>query len=122
MIKLSGKAYLVLLVFVVHATLTFLLCNNLAGVFHNDLVRAEAAVASHSVAAVGRLDHFDADTVLASLGTSRGECRKCSVGTCCLSGIAVDVVALIKHDSVLAVVATAVFRFANALGIVLVVR
>lgn len=106
-------------VFFSHSSLALFLGDNLTSILHDDLVRAEAAVASHAVATIRRLDDFYTNAILATLGTSCLQIGKGSVVADFLAHVAVVLVAFVKHAAVLAVLAAGVVRLAYTLGLVI---
>lgn len=116
----QGRAYLVVLVYLGHTALALLLRDDLSGVLHDDLMRLKAAVASHTVASISRLDHLHTDAVFASLGPSSRQIRKGAICAISLSGIAVRFVALVEHDAVLTALAAAIVGFADTFGLIVV--
>jgi hypothetical protein len=111
--------YLVILVDFVHSSFAFLLGDDLARILHDDLVRLEAAIAADAVAAVGRLDDLDSHAVLAAPGSPGCQVGKGSIRAARLADVAVCVVALVEHDSVLARLAAAVLWLAYTLGLII---
>ncbi len=106
----------------IHSPVALFLCYNLTSIFHDDLVRLEAAVAADSVTAVRRLDNLDTDAILAALGSTSSQGRKGTVCAQVFAQVAVPLIALVEHDAVLAVVTTALVGRANAFGDVVEVR
>jgi hypothetical protein len=102
--------YLIVLVVLVHAPVTLLFCNDLTCVFDNDLVRFEAAVSAHPIAAVLGLDDFHANPILAPFASPLLEVSKRSIGTVGAARRAVPIITFVEHDSVLAGVVAAVLR------------
>ena len=64
-ITVTPATNLVVLVLLVHSSIALLLGDDLARVLENDLMRLERAVAAHTIPTVCRLDHIDANVVLA---------------------------------------------------------
>ena len=110
--------HIVVLVLIVHASFTFLLRDDFTGVLHDDLIGLEIAVAPDTVATVRSLDHFNTNTILATLAATCCQISKGAIVAMLLSDVAVVVIAFVKHDSVLAVVAAAIFRATHTLGVV----
>ena len=112
--------YLIFLVDLLHAALTLRLCNDFSSIFHNDLVRLKRSHGSHTVAAVFRVDHFDAIIVAVAFGTSP-KFGKGTVATLLRSQSAVCAVTLVSHDTIVTGVSTTIFFVTIALrGILLV--
>jgi hypothetical protein len=114
------SSHLVVFVNLVHAALTLNLSDNLTGILHDDLVGLEAAVAANAVTTIRSLDNLNTNSVLAAPRSTGCEISESTVGAMLLPDIAVVLVALVQHDSVLAAFATTVLRLANALGRVIV--
>lgn len=62
----DGLYYLGVLIALVHALVTLALCDDLAGVFDNDLVRLECTVGPYAVATISCLHDLNANVVFAS--------------------------------------------------------
>jgi hypothetical protein len=114
----NGATNLIVLVFVVHASLALFLRDDLTRVFHNDLIRVEVAIAANAIATVRGLDNLDANTVLAAFASTSHEIGKGAVVAKLLANIAIVVVAFVEHDSVLAILATAIVGSAHTLRVV----
>jgi hypothetical protein len=84
-------------------------------------MRTEAAVAPNTIATIGGLDDLHAHSVFTALGSSDCQVRESTIRAMRSSNIAVGRIAFVEHDSILAALATAIFGFAHALGLVVVV-
>lgn len=62
--------YLRILVALVHAFVTLVLCDDLPSIFDNDLIRLERTVGPYAVATISCLHDLDANVVFASRFTS----------------------------------------------------
>lgn len=116
------ETYVVVFVDLIHSSVALFFCDNLTSIFHDNLVRFEAAVAAHSVTTVRGLDNLDTDTILAAFGSTSGQGRKGTVCAKFFAQAAVALVTLVKHYTVLAIVTTTVLRRANTFGYVVEVR
>ena len=110
----DSKAYLVVLVPRVHPVLAFLLRDDLAGVLDDDLVGRKGPVAPDAVAAVGRLDHLDADVVFPARLAPFLQILEAAVRARLRADAAVVVVAFVEHQSVETVVVAAARGLADA--------
>lgn len=113
-----GLPYLVVLIHFIHPPLTLLLGDNLSGVFHDDLVGAEAAIAPDAVAPIARFYHLNTNAEPSTLLSPILEELEGAVGAMGEADIAVRLVALVEHDAVLALVSTALLGLADTLGLV----
>ncbi len=107
---------IVLLVDGVHPLIALLLRDNLPGIFGDDLVRLEGAVASDAIPAVGSLDDFDPDIILAAGFPSASQFGEASICAVLFTDAAIGVVAFVKHESVLTIVVTSRLWRADASG------
>lgn len=113
------SAYLVILVDFIHSSFAFLFGDDLACVFHDDLVRLEAAIAADAIAAVRRLDNLDTDAIFSALGSPGRQVGKGTVCAFGLANVAICVVAFVEHDSVLTRLGTAILWLAHTLGLII---
>lgn len=99
-------AYLIVLVDLIHTSITLIFCDDLTSVLDNDLVSIKAAVGAHTVAAICGLDNLHTNPVFATLASSVFEILESSVGTLLTAKGTISLVTLVEHDSVLAVIST----------------
>ena len=107
------QTYLVVLVILIHASITFIFCNNLASILDDDLMRVKAAVASYAVAAISSLDDFDTNPVLATALPAFLQISEGAIGAMTLTGCAIVVITFVEHDSVLAILIASTLWGAN---------
>lgn len=62
----SYLAYLSILIFLIHAAIALFFGDNLADVFHDNLVGFERSVCSNAITSILRLEDLDSNTILAS--------------------------------------------------------
>lgn len=113
-----AETYLVVLVLGFHAIAAFLVCDNLTRVLHDDLVRRKATVGADAIATVCRLDDLNTNAVLSTARLSLLKIGKGAVRAVFAPNVAVLLVTLVEHNSVLTALATAIVGCANALGLV----
>jgi hypothetical protein len=113
-----GLPYLVVLIHLIHPPLTLFLGDDLSSVFHDDLVGAEATIAPDAVAPIARFYDLNTNAEPATLLGSILKELEGAVGAMGEADIAVRLVALVQHDAVLALVATALLGLADALRLV----
>lgn len=114
----ESSTYLIALILLVHSALTFSLCDDLTGVFHDDLVRLEASVASNSITAICGLDDLHANAEATALLGPRIQPLESAVLTVLLANVAIRIVALVEHYAVLAVLSTPILGLANTLRLI----
>jgi len=109
-------AYIVVFVIFIHAAITLILSNDFSGIFNNNLVRIEAAIASDAIPSISSLDDLDTDSVRAANFTSFLQFSESAIGACCSSCATVGVITLIEHDSILTIFVASILWSAHALG------
>jgi hypothetical protein len=112
-----GITDLVVFVYLVHPAITLFLGDNLARVLHDDLVGFEAAVGTHSITSIFRLEHFNTGPVSTTFLGTLLKILESSVGTQGLADVAVGLVAFIQHDPVLTLLCASIFGLTHALGL-----
>lgn len=113
---IPGKTHLVVLVLLIHSTFTLLVGDDLARVLHNDLMRFKAAVATHTISSVFGLEDLNTYAVTTSFLGSFREHLESPVLAELLADVAVGIIALVQHNTILAVLCASVFRRTYTLG------
>lgn len=113
------STYFIVLVLLIHATLTLGLSDDLTRVLHDDLVGLETAVAPHAVSTIRGLENLNTNAESTTLLGTLSQILECAVLAVVLANIAVGVVALIQHDAVLAVLGATIVGLADALRLVI---
>ena len=108
--------HLIVLIILVHSSVTLIFSDNLPSVLDNDLMSIKAAVGSYTVTAILSLDNFHTNSILAASFPTLLQISKGAVSAFLTATCAVSVIALIKHYSVLTILVTAVLCIANAFG------
>jgi hypothetical protein len=112
---LTSKTYIIVLIVLIHAPVTFIFRNDFSSVLNDDLISIEASIASHSIATINRLDNLNTNSILAAPFTTLLKISKGTVGAILTACSTVGIVTLVEHDSVLAIFITSTFGSAHAL-------
>lgn len=107
-------SYLVVSIFFLHSPLTLFLCNDLARILYNDLAGLESAARSNTKPFVDRLDQLYAHVVLVASLVAFFQVGETSVLAELGADVAVAVIALVEHISVLTVFIAAGFLITDA--------
>lgn len=110
------QSYTNLVVFVdlIHTAITLLFSDDFACVLHNDLMRLKAAIATNSISTIRGLDDLDTDAVLATFVSTCCKISKCAVGAVLPTNVAIVLITLVKHYTILAALSAAIIGLANA--------
>jgi len=66
-VKAYGEDYLIIFVDLIHASITFILGDNLTSILYDDLICIEATITANAIASICSLDDFYSDPVLPAL-------------------------------------------------------
>ena len=91
----------------VHTRVTLLLGDDLARIFHDYLIWGKATIGTNAIATIDSLDDFDANIEFSPCLVPFLKVSKATVGAAVFANIAIAVVALIKHETVVALLVTA---------------
>ena len=109
------ETHLIILIILIHTTVTLVFSDDLACILDDDLVGFKAAIASNTISSISSLDDFNADSVLSASFASLLESCKSPVGAVFAASAAVCIITLVEHASVLAVLIATTFRRADTL-------
>lgn len=108
--------YLVILVLILHAIIALILRDDLSRIFDDNLVWLEGSIASHTISAIGCLDHFDSNVVFTPPFVPLLELFEATVIAAISADIAIGIITLVEHVTVKAIVVTSTFERADASG------
>ena len=103
--------HLIVLIGSPHAPLALCLCDNLARILNDNLVRLKAPIAAHAIPTVLSLNDLDANVELAACFAALAETAEAAVPAEFFRKLAIRVVTFVEHEAVLAIfVATSLTR------------
>ena len=112
----EDQAYLIVLVDAVHTMFAFLLIDDFACVFHNNLVRLECSVRAHPISSIFRLNHLNASVVFSALLHALPQSFESPIPTLVFLEITVPGITFIVHEPIHAVRVTPRLRCAETCG------
>ena len=110
------RIYLCIFVELMHALITFFLSDDLASIFHDDLVWLKCPIRPNAMSTINGLADFDTDSVFP---TSFGSLTQLFKGTICAmfwSDVAIAIVAFVEHEAVETILIATAFRSTDAFG------
>ena len=108
------KSHLVFLVHLLHASLALGLCDDFSGVLNNNLMRLKSSHGAHTKATILGIQNLYTVVVAVTLCTLLQLCKR-SIVALLFGKWAIRTIAFVSHDTVVAVVSTAVLDGAKAL-------
>lgn len=108
--KIANITHLSILVSFVHSIITLILRYYLACILHDNLVRFECTIASHSVSTIDSLDNLDANVILAPCFSSFSQSSEGTVRAVLIANITITVITLVKHKTIKTILVTAALR------------
>ena len=119
--KVEWGNYIIIFIILIHASVTFIFGDNLPCILNDNLVCVEAAITSNSITTISCFDNFNANLIFVATFSERiafatiNELGECTVGTTISSCATIGIVALVKHDFILAIFITTRIGFTDTL-------